>query len=119
MIKAVGNITGHIRNTQSVKGKVNNTVIKIYPVQEDLEIMPSVEEQVYDGSYKKVTVAGDENLVAENIKSGTSIFGVNGIMVAGWDTSQIRSVDKMFYKNTIMLEAPYLNTPNIILIRFL
>lgn len=95
MIKAVGSITGHVRNTQRVKGKVNNTVIKIYPVQEDLEIMPSVEEQVYDGSYKKVTVAGDSNLVAENIKSGTSIFGVNG--TAKTSNAKITDASYLFY----------------------
>jgi surface protein len=45
---------------------------------EQLNVTPSAEEQVYEGQYGKVVVAGDSNLVADNIKEGTSIFGVEG-----------------------------------------
>jgi surface protein len=58
------------------------------PVLQDKTIMPSVNEQIvaadngYDG-LNEVTVIGDANLVAENIKSGVSIFGVNGTVETG------------------------------------
>lgn len=47
-------------------------------------ITPSTDSQiaVSSGYYTggDITVAGDENLVAENIKSGVSVFGVSGVL---------------------------------------
>ena len=58
---------------------------KVFPLAELQEktVIPTTEEQeiVADESYdalSKVTVAGEENLKAENIKEGTIIFGVEG-----------------------------------------
>lgn len=45
---------------------------------ENLDITPSSTSQTFDGIYGEVVVNGDENLVAENIKSGTTIFGIEG-----------------------------------------
>ena len=45
---------------------------------EELNIMPSTENQEYVGMYKKVTVAGDTDLLPENIAEGKEIFGVEG-----------------------------------------
>lgn len=45
---------------------------------EELNIVPSTETQVKEGLYNKVIVQGDSNLIADNIKEGTEIFGVQG-----------------------------------------
>ena len=49
-------------------------------------VTPSTEEQVITGAdgalLTKVTVAGDENLVASNVRAGKSIFGVAGSFTA-------------------------------------
>lgn len=46
---------------------------------EELSITPTAEEQVKEGVFSKVTVEGEPNLVPENIKKDTEIFGITGI----------------------------------------
>lgn len=67
-----------LKETPKHKIKPNNTIIKIYPEAEQIEIIPEKNEQIKKGMFNQVTVKGDENLVAENIKQGTKIFGVEG-----------------------------------------
>lgn len=93
-----------LNKPKTIKLKLNK-VIKLYPQLENLEVMPSTENQEFtsekDG-YKKVIVAGDENLLAENIKSGTTIFGVEGSLA---DTSDSNATE-----NDILLgKTAYVN----------
>ena len=104
--------SGEEQNFKSNKYGYNNVKVKAVE-SEELTIVPSTEEQVKEGLYGKVTVVGDNNLVPENIKEGTGIFGVEGKMPAGWDTSQIRQCYRMFQNNTEMIEAPYFDTSNV------
>lgn len=51
---------------------------EIHPNYEELTIVPTTEAVTKVGSYNKVTVAGDSDLIPENIKEGVNIFGVDG-----------------------------------------
>ena len=67
-----------------VKGQ---RVVGTAPIQEAKTVTPTTTEQtaVASGSFTSgaVKVAGDANLVAENIKEGVSIFGVTGTLAGG------------------------------------
>lgn len=74
--------SGKEQNFKSKKYGYNN--IKVKAVEsEELNIIPSTEEQIKEGLYNKVTVAGSENLTPNNIKKGIDIFGVSGIAETG------------------------------------
>lgn len=50
---------------------------------QEIEITPTMEDQIEEGLYNKVTVKGDANLLAENIKKDVQIFGVTGSLEQG------------------------------------
>lgn len=62
---------------------------------QELNITPSITEQVKEGLYNKITVQGDENLSSENIIKGKSIFGVEGS--AQTANLRITNCDYLFY----------------------
>lgn len=60
------------------KGAVNQVELTVTPGKDSQEYNPD-----YGTLYSKVTVNGDSDLVAENIKQGIDIFGVVGSMIEG------------------------------------
>lgn len=59
----------------------------ITPSKETQEVLPSIANGL-----SKVVVNGDENLIADNIKQGTSIFGVIGTVVPSDNNAQMETV---------------------------
>ena len=85
---SINNSTGLITATAGTK--FSNYQLAFQPAK---TIAPSATSQVaVSANYftgGAVTVAGDANLVAENIKSGVSIFGVNGTLEAAeWSENE-------------------------------
>lgn len=94
MIRPTKNIKVKIKLTGSITGKLNGSTIVVEPELENLEVTPSIEEQVFKSKkygFDKVKVNGitaeiDEDIKPENIKAGINILGVEG-GYEGVDTS--------------------------------
>ena len=98
MIKAEGVLTGKVSSKQGIKGQFNSA---LFHELEDLEVMPSTEEQNFKSSkygYDNVKVAGSENLLAENIKKDVDIFGVVG--TGNMTNAKITNAAYLFYENS-------------------
>lgn len=52
--------------------------IEVQALTKETSIIPTTKEQVKEGLFNKVTVAGDINLDPKNIKKGVVLFGVEG-----------------------------------------
>lgn len=58
------------------------------PNKGNLSVTPSTSNKYYsNGYYSSINVSGDSNLVSQNIKAGTSIFGVEGELDIALDTA--------------------------------
>lgn len=78
-----GKITATVtQSTTGIVEKGTKTATKNLSVQETKSVSPTTSDQVVVGAGKyttgEISVKGDANLTPENIKSGTSIFGVTG-----------------------------------------
>lgn len=68
---------------------ISDKVVELKPNLENLEVTPSSEEQIFkhEDSYGydevKVNAIHDDNLIADNIKKGVNILGVEGNLVGG------------------------------------
>lgn len=75
-----------IKQTNKITGKLNASVIHEYPELENIEITPTVENQVYKSNmygFDEVKVKGvqayiDEDIKPEYIKDGVDVLGVVG-----------------------------------------
>ena len=86
------------QNFKSEKYGYNNVKVKAIET-EKLNILPNKEEQVKEGLFSKVTVAGSENLLPENIKKDVEIFGVTGIAETGNAEMLAKLPDNMSYRD--------------------
>lgn len=77
---------------KSEKYGYNNVIVNAIESKE-LNVTPNVTEQVKEGLYNKVTVAGDSNLIPENIKEGTEIFGIIGELKQGVNIPAFKIID--------------------------
>lgn len=82
-------LVGRLKAKESLNGKLNNAIVKERPELENLQIIPANQEQHFKSikyGYNEIFVAGDENLISQNIKKDVGIFGVKGSL-DGIDTS--------------------------------
>ena len=100
------------QNFKSAQYGYDNVKVKAIE-SEEIVVIPTTEDQIKEGMYNKVTVLGDSDLIPENIRKGTEIFGVEGQMLAGWDTSSIRNCNGLFENNNDLIEAPLFDTQNV------
>lgn len=63
------------------------TKVDVDPIiTEDLDIMPTRLPQTYSGLYKNINIAGENNLLPENIAKDKTIFGIKGTHEGGDNT---------------------------------
>ena len=95
-VSSGGLITVTSKQTEGYVKAGTKMPIKQLDVQGAKTITPSTNSQTAVSAYKfttgAITVAGDVNLTAANIKAGTKIFGITGTH-AGQKTEQTKTID--------------------------
>ncbi|MDY5912564.1 MAG: hypothetical protein SPJ62_11300 [Inconstantimicrobium porci] len=95
-VSSGGLITVTSKQTEGYVKAGTKRPIKQLEVQDAKTITPSTSSQTAVSAYKfttgAITVAGDANLTAANIKAGTKIFGITGTH-AGQKTEQTKTID--------------------------
>lgn len=88
-------------------GKITGSILS----QQAKTIIPGTTQQIAipSGTYAAgtVTVSGDSNLVADNIKEGVSIFGVTGSFMGGGTVVETASIVITGYSSRNYLEVDY------------
>lgn len=94
-VSSGGLITVTSKQTEGYVKAGTKMPIKQLDVQDAKTITPSTNSQTAVSAYKfttgAITVAGDANLTAANIKAGTKIFGITGTH-AGQKTEQTKTI---------------------------
>ena len=109
-VSSSGLITASATQTAGYVTAGTKSATKQLTTQAAKTITPSTSEQtaVASGVYTTgaITVKGDSNLVAGNIKSGVSIFGVNGTYAGSGGGGNIETC-------TVIIDCSEMTTPNI------
>lgn len=96
--------------------ELENVIKEVYPSLENLEVTPSVNEQVFnhENSYGydevKVKAIQDDNLISENIKNDVEILGVKGTFVGSIYTPRIKISFSNYKGEELDHETQLLNT---------
>lgn len=98
----------YINNPNNIAIVAGNTIPST-----SITITPKAETQIFESTdgmlYKKVTVQGDSDLIPDNIKSGVSIFGVEGSYGGSgaddslWTNNGAQSIGNAAYYNCELL----------------
>ena len=104
-------IASNIKLGTSVFG-VSGSVEPKLPTQSKPAVIPTISDQIIKPdvgySLSSVTVKGDSNLIATNIKSGISIFGVTGILSDSGSSIQTASgKEENFYRSLEVNNLPF------------
>lgn len=104
------------QNTGYVRGGTK-TITKRLTTQAEQTITPGTSDKtIASGQYLTgtQTIKGDANLVAGNIKSGVSIFGVAGMYEGGGGSGGYATIDEIMQANGYTTESQYITENQIL-----